>query len=184
MTLAGWMSTRKDPDGHRRLPTAWLIRWVLALTLVLLHAGCSMIPPAPDASVAAMPLWEGRMFLRVDTNPPSVTQADIRLQGSPDAGQLILFGPLGTTHGVLRWSPGMAVWQQGGEERRFTSLETLLSQTLGTSLPVPSLFAWIQGEPVALAGWELVSIPSSEQPLIARRRHPAPAVDLRLRLSR
>jgi outer membrane lipoprotein LolB len=122
------------------------------------------------------------LFLRVDSEPPTVTQADIRLQGSPEAGQLTLYGPLGITQGLLRWSPGEAVWSRGQEQRRFDSLDALLTQTLGTALPVPTVFAWLEGQAIALEGWDLVSLPSSDQPLVARRRHPAPTLELRLRL--
>ena len=151
---------------------------------VLLSVGCSQMPAALTPGSAPPDLWEGRLSLRVDTAPPTVTQADVSLQGSAERGLLTLYGPLGTTYGLLRWGPGEAVWRQGAEERRFESLDALLKQTLGTSLPVPTLFAWIRGETVALDGWELVSLPAEDQALVAKRRYPAPAVDLRLRLSR
>jgi outer membrane lipoprotein LolB len=133
--------------------------------------------------MSAWPTHEGRLLLRVDSAPPSITQADIELQGSAAAGQLTLFGPLGTTQGLLRWAPGEAVWTRGQEERRFNSLDALLTQTLGTTLPVPTLFAWIEGRALALDGWELVSLPSIDQPLVARRHYPAPTLELRLRLT-
>ena len=151
---------------------------------LLLAVGCSQMPPAAAPASAPPDLWEGRLSLRVDTAPPTVTQADVSLQGSAEHGLLTLYGPLGTTYGLLRWGPGEAVWKQGGEEHRFESLDALLKQTLGTSLPVPTLFAWIKGETVALEGWDLVSLPSEGQALVAKRRFPAPAVDLRLRLTR
>jgi outer membrane lipoprotein LolB len=149
---------------------------------LLLTVGCSTPPRAP-ALAADMPVREGRLFLRVDSEPPTVTQADINLQGTSEAGQLTLFGPLGTTQGLLRWSPGEAIWQRGQEERRFSSLDALLTQTLGTALPVPTVFAWIEGRAVLLDGWELVSLPSPDAPLVARRRYPAPSLELRLRLT-
>ena len=150
----------------------------------LLLTGCTTTPKsAKTSSALAWPTHEGRLLLRVNTDPPSVTQADIELQGSAEAGQLTLFGPLGTTQGLLRWSPGEAVWTRGQEERRFNSLDALLTQTLGTPLPVPTVFAWIEGRALALDGWELVSLPSSDQPLVARRYYPTPTLELRLRLT-
>jgi outer membrane lipoprotein LolB len=136
-------------------------------------------PTATDQAVVR----EGRLFLRVDSDPPTLTQADISLEGTPEAGQLTLYGPLGITQGQLRWSPNEAVWSRGQEERRFGSLDLLLTQTLGTALPVSTVFAWIEGRAVRLDGWDLVSLPSPEAPLVARRRYPAPTLELRLRLN-
>lgn len=146
-------------------------------------SACGTLAPPPASRVATGPVHEGRLFLRVDTQPPSITQAEISLQGTPEAGQLTLFGPLGITQGLLRWRPGEAVWTRGEEERRFASLDNLLTQTLGTSLPVPAVFAWIEGRPVSLDGWELLSLPSAQHPLVARRLRPEPTLELRLRLT-
>jgi len=155
-----------------------------ALVSLLLSTGCSTPPRAtPDALAAQSQIREGRLFLRVDSDPPSITQADISLQGTAQAGQLTLYGPLGITHGQLRWSPGEAVWSRGQEQRRFHSLDALLTQTLGTALPVPAVFAWLEGRAIAIEGWELISLPAPDQPLVARRRHPAPTLELRLRLT-
>lgn len=158
---------------------------VLLCGLALVLTGCSTfsgLATRPD-STAPLPVREGRLFLRVDTAPPTVTQADIRLEGTAEAGQLTLFGPLGTTQGQLRWSPGEAVWSRGLEEQRYGSLDQLLAQSLGTTLPVPTVLAWMDGQAVTLEGWELVSLPSSQAPLVARRRHPSPTLELRLRLT-
>lgn len=138
--------------------------------------------PTPVQSARTY-IREGRLFLRVDSEPPTITQADISLQGTPEAGQLTLYGPLGITQGLLRWSPGEAVWSRGQEQQRFSSLDALLTQTLGTTLPVPTVFAWLEGRAIALEGWDLITLPSSDQPLVARRRHPAPTLELRLRLT-
>jgi len=156
---------------------------VMGGCVALWLSACSTLPPPPVSSVTNGPVHEGRLFLRVDTQPPSITQAEISLQGTPEAGQLTLFGPLGITQGLLRWRPGEAVWTRGEEERRFASLDSLLTQTLGTSLPVPAVFAWIEGRPVSLDGWELLSLPSAQQPLVARRLRPEPTLELRLRLT-
>ena len=100
-------------------------------------------------------------------------------------GHALLGGPPfeGINQGMLRWAPGEAVWRLGQDERRFGSLDALLIQTLGTPLPVPTVFAWIEGRALALDGWELVSLPSSNQPLVARRHYPAPSLELRLQLA-
>jgi outer membrane lipoprotein LolB len=166
-----WISRLRDHGRH-----------LAGLCIAGLLSACSTLTPAPVPVTDTSPVHEGRLFLRVNTTPPSVTQADIRLQGSPEAGQLTLFGPLGTTHGQLSWTPGEAVWTQGQEEHRFSNLDSLLSQTLGVSLPVPAVFAWIEGRRVEPEGWELLSLPSEQQPLVARRLRPLPTLDLRLRL--
>jgi outer membrane lipoprotein LolB len=148
-----------------------------------LLTACSSVPTVPAPSTGTSLIREGRLFLRVDSTPPTVTQADISLQGTAEAGQLTLFGPLGITQGSLRWGPGEAVWTRGAEERRFNSLDSLLTQTLGTALPVPTVFAWLEGQAVELDGWELLSLPSDQHPLVARRLRPAPTLELRLRLT-
>jgi len=173
---AGIVSWGHFPD---RVRAGW--RGLLLFGLLAV-SGCSTPPRQPSTS-PDMPVREGRLFLRVDTEPPTVTQAEISLQGTPQAGQLTLFGPLGTTQGQLRWTLNEAVWQRGGDERRFTSLDALLAQTLGTALPVPTVFAWLEGRAVQLDGWDLVSLPSPDAPLVARRRYPAPTLELRLRLA-
>lgn len=178
MTPAGHLPHAREPVlGNLR--HAW---HGLAVACLLVLAGCSTAPQVPTSATIA-PVHEGRLFLRVDSQPPTVTQADISLQGTPEAGQLTLFGPLGTTQGQLRWSAGEAVWSRGLDEQRFTSLDALLAQTLGTALPVPTVFAWIEGRAVLLDGWDLVSLPSPDVPLVARRRYPAPTLELRLRLT-
>jgi len=157
--------------------------WAACVSLLLL-LGCNTPPLVPPTSLPVQTVVrEGRLFLRVDTTPPTITQAEISLQGTPEAGQLTLYGPLGITHGLLRWAPGEAVWSRGQEQLRFSSLDALLMQTLGTALPVPTVFAWLEGRAVALEGWDLVSLPAPDQPLVARRRHPAPTLELRLRLN-
>ena len=177
---------KPSPQARSRSWTAarlWGIAWAACVSLLLI-SGCSTPPKAPSAALPVQaPLREGRLFLRVDNTPPTITQADISLQGTPEAGQLTLYGPLGITHGLLRWSPGEAIWSRGQEQLRFSSLDALLMQTLGTALPVPTVFAWLEGRAVTLEGWDLVSLPAPDQPLVARRRHPAPTLELRLRLN-
>jgi outer membrane lipoprotein LolB len=155
-------------------------RHLAGLGLAGLLSACGILTPPPTSDT---PVHEGRLFLRVDTTPPSVTQAEIRLQGTPERGELTLFGPLGTTHGQLRWTPGEAVWSQGQQEQRFNNLDSLLTQTLGVTLPVHAVFAWIDGRQIEPEGWQLLSLPSAEQPLVARRLRPLPTLELRLRLA-
>ncbi len=178
-----WLSpgTRRNSRQGAGLSAAAVLTAWISLALLM---GCSTPPVAPEAALPAeAQRREGRLFLRVDSEPPTITQADISLQGTAQAGQLTLYGPLGITHGLLRWSPGEAVWSRGQEQLRFSSLDALLTQTLGTALPVPTVFAWLEGRAIALDGWDLVSLPTADQPLVARRRHPAPTLELRLRLT-
>lgn len=177
-------TTRHEQQAPLRIrPHRWRLGSGFAgalMTSLFLLAGCS----TPSVtSTHATPIREGRLFLRVDGQPPTITQAEISLQGTSEAGRLTLWGPLGTTQGLLRWSPGEAVWSRGREEQRFNSLDALLTQTLGTALPVPTVFAWIEGQAIQLEGWDLVSLPSADAPLVARRRYPAPTLELRLRLT-
>ena len=104
------MNVVKPPPQARSTP--WRLAglgsnaWAACVSLLLL-LGCNTPPLVPSVSLPVQTLVrEGRLFLRVDTTPPTITQADISLQGSPEVGQLTLYGPLGISHGLLRWAPG------------------------------------------------------------------------------
>lgn len=120
------------------------------------------------------------MALRLDSTPPQSLSAGFDLRGSPQAGELQLSSPLGTTLASVRWSPQGAELRQGDRLERRDSLDELTSDISGTALPVAALFGWLRGESTAADGW---TVDLSQQPqgrITARRAAPLPSAELRV----
>lgn len=162
------------------LPLAALLAVLLT---ALVAAGCATTADqaAPDADATA---WNGRLALQVESQPPQAFAASFALEGAPQAGQLTLISPLGSTLAVMRWAPGQAVLMQGGQTRAYASLDEMIEQATGAPLPVRALFGWLRGQPQEVPGWhvDLTGLPGGR--LNARRLMPLPAADLRIVLDR
>ena len=161
----------------------------VGLSAATLLAACST--PPRNVTEAASQFWSGRMALQLqdDTvlnrNGPQSFSASFELRGSPQAGSLQLFTPLGSSVALISWQPGSAMLQQGqGQQRTSASLDELVQDTLGTSIPIPALFAWLQGHNQAADGWSVDLGRYSEGRLAATRHSPPPAASLRLILDR
>lgn len=147
---------------------------------LLLLTGCAQLPPRTPVS-ETVDVWQGRLALRVESEPPQSFFAGFELSGSPRAGQLTLVGPLGQTLGRLLWQPDGAFLDQGeGHVQSFASLRELAEAVTGTDLPVAALFDWLRGQPNEVAGWQADLSQLSAGRLMARRLQPAPVADLRL----
>lgn len=148
----------------------------LAGALVL--SGCA----TPDATRVAAHggAWSGRLSLRLESEPPQSFAALFELRGSPDAGQLTLSTPIGSTLAQLRWSPGEALLMDGRTTRRFDSVDALIEAATGAAIPVGALFAWLDGEDRPVSGWrpDLSQLKSGR--LQAVRESPEPRADLRI----
>lgn len=146
-------------------------------------------PDATDPSAAAA-YWSGRMALQLQesdvlpSGSPSSFSASFELQGSPQAGSLQLFTPLGSSVARITWSPQGARLEQGSDTRSSTSLDELVRDTLGTAIPIPALFAWLQGQPQNAEGWSVDLSRHAEGRIAATRHHPTPQASLRLILDR
>ncbi|MDO9403005.1 MAG: lipoprotein insertase outer membrane protein LolB [Polaromonas sp.] len=152
--------------------------WLIATAFLL--GGCAT-PPRP-AQIGGMPAdhWEGRMSLQIRGDQPQGFSAGFALSGNAEKGELKLATPLGTVLGVARWAPGEAVLLSGNDTRRFASVDALLEQTTGASVPLAALFDWLDGRNTTLSGWQA---DLSDQPagkITARRTDPAPVADLRI----
>lgn len=145
--------------------------------LALLLSGCAAPRSTPLAGVAS---WNGRMALNVQSDPPQSYSAGFDLRGSEQSGELLLTTPLGTTLATLQWSPGRAVLVQGNQTTERTSLDALSAELGGTALPVAALFAWLEGQPIKVDGWEADLGRHGEGRITARRTDPLPAAELRL----
>lgn len=81
--------------------------------------------------------------------------ADFDLQGNAEAGLLSFFTPLGSTAARLQWDAVGAQLQTTGEPQHFDSLDALTLHTTGATLPISSLFAWLQGSEPVTPGWQV-----------------------------
>lgn len=150
-------------------------------------AGCAAPPRTADsAKVAADQRWSGRLALQVEDAPSQSFYASFELLGAADRGSLTLTTPIGSTAAVLRWEPGSATLQQGGnaEVQRFASLDELAARATGTPIPVAGLFDWLAGKPSAVPGWEPDLSAQPEGRIVATRRQPLPVATLRVVLER
>lgn len=162
--------------------TSGLLNRLQATTLallgsVLLLAGCAT-PSRPVAS--GMEAWSGRLALRVDSEPPQSFSAGFDLRGSPDAGELQLTSPLGSTLATVRWTPEGAELRQGDQITRRANLDELTTELGGTPLPVTSLFSWLRGQTASANGWQADLARHVEGRVTARRASPLPTAELRI----
>lgn len=123
--------------------------------------------------------------MQVESEPAQSFSAGFELKGQAARGELTLTSPLGNVLGVLRWAPGEALLDSGqGNIRRFESIDQLMTQATGAALPLPALFAWLNGDNANAAGWSVDLSRQAEGRLVAKRTQPLPLVDLRVVLER
>jgi outer membrane lipoprotein LolB len=163
-------------------------RWLVSLVVAALLAGCASRPPLQanenPAQTADSQLWQGRLAIKVHTTPVQATQANFALQGSSEAGELQLSGPLGSAAALIRWTPLEATVKQGGGERSYPNLAALVQDLTHTDIPVAALFAWLQGTPEAVDNWQADLTRLEEGRLTARKLAPAPSAEIILLLDR
>lgn len=147
-------------------------------------AGCAHPTSTRDTSNNTSAFWSGRIGLQIQSEPPQAFFAGFELKGNAQDGELKLTSPIGSTFGVMRWSPVEAVLESGGDVKKFASVDALLEQTTGAAIPANALFDWLNGKNTSLNGW---TADLSEQPsgkISARRTNPTPQTDLRVVLER
>lgn len=157
---------------------------VAAIVVIFFLTGCAVQTGTSGSNTGNALSWRGRLALQVEASPPQ-TQAQyvaggFELTGTPQAGELTLFTPLGTTAAALSWSAQAAVLRDAGGVRHFESLDALISQTFGTEIPVVALFAWLAGDTMTVAGWRVDLSQYAGGRITARRTLPAPMAELRL----
>ncbi len=157
------------------------------LVATLFIAGCA-IPRSPNIlNEVEVSVWRGRLAVRIEPEqaPPQAFSAGFELLGDAKTGQLTLFTPLGSTAAALSWSAQTAVMRtSNGDVRYFESLDALISQALGTEIPVAALFAWLAGDLITVAGWQADLSQHADGRITARRTAPTPLAELRLVLEK
>ena len=128
--------------------------------------------------------WSGRISLQLQSEPPQAFFAGFELKGQAGNGELTLISPLGSILGIMRWSPGLAVLEQGGSTQRFASTDDLLAQTTGAAVPISALFDWLDGRNTIAQGWEADLSRQSDGRVTAKRTAPAPQAELRIVLDK
>ncbi|WP_188707808.1 outer membrane lipoprotein LolB [Polaromonas eurypsychrophila] len=168
------------------MPTLPCLRQALASSLLfatIFIAGCAHQPRAEGQNEAKNSVWSGRISLQVQSDPVQAFFAGFELRGTPAQGELVLNSPLGTSLAVLRWSPGEAVLDSGGQVQRFDSVDALIEKVTGAALPLAALFDWLAGKNIALAGWSADLSQQAEGRISASRTTPQPRTDLRIVLA-
>lgn len=150
---------------------------LFGMLIAMSLAGCAAPKMQSSPGVAS---WNGRLALSLASDPPQSYSAGFDLQGSPQAGQLLLATPLGTTLATVTWAPGRAEMVQGNTTTQRPSLEELTADLGGAAVPVEALFAWLQGQPAVVDGWEADLSRRAEGRITAKRVQPLPAAELRL----
>lgn len=152
-------------------------RWLAALALAAVLAGCAT-PPRPP--VGDETVWTGRLALKVDSQRPQSFAAGFELRGTAQAGELLLTSPLGQTLAQVVWSPQGAELRQGDRVTRRGSLDELTTELTGTAVPVQALFDWLRGASTEAAGWQADLGAFTDGRIQARRSQPLPQAELRI----
>jgi outer membrane lipoprotein LolB len=150
------------------------------LLALLMLAGCAQ-PPLPRTSGnPEAPVWRGRLALRIDNAESRSFFAGFELSGNARTGELSFFNPVGSTVADLLWTPHSALLRNDGQTRQFNSLDALITEATGTSLPIAAMFEWLDGRNTEAAGWQADLSQLAQGRLLARRTQPVPAAELRL----
>lgn len=148
------------------------------------RAGAAGDVPPTASSGAALRQWSGRIALSVEGERPASFSSAFDLAGDVEAGQLVLFTPLGTTAARVFWGPAQARLEQGTVVRTYNSIDDLLQALTGAALPSTALFAWLQGEAARIDGWSADLSGWGRGRINAERLQPLPVARLRIVLER
>ena len=69
---------------------------------------------------------------------------------------------------------------QGNRTRQADSLDALIQELLGTSLPIAALFDWLQGKNTQASGWQADLANRDNGKIVAQRLSPLPEAMLRI----
>ncbi len=166
----------------------------LSISLVLALAGCASMPTpqlntAPVASLhaaalesekPATELRSGRFALQIDTQPPQSFLSSFDLSGGWPDGILTIYNPLGMQMARVEWTAQSARLVQGQQTREAASLDKLIFQLTGTTIPTAALIDWLSGKPTPAEGWNVDVSEWHSHRLVLERVMPAPRTVLRI----
>lgn len=156
----------------------WVFIWVAGILAI---SACAQPARTLNAETQS---WSGRIALQVDDRSAQSFSAMFELSGDAQTGNLVLSSPLGNQLAQLDWQNGHAQLRSGSDSRSSDSLNTLLQEATGTSLPVDAMFSWLQGLQTTTAGWQVDLSNIADGRIIARREAPPPQATLRIVLTR
>lgn len=127
---------------------------IVLLVAGLLLTGCASLGGRQTSGGQNATHWQGKLALKIFSQPVQAFSANFDLQGNPAKGALILSSPLGTTLAHMQWEPDSATLVANGEPKHFDSLQAMARNTTGAELPIASLFSWLQGQDELASGWQ------------------------------
>jgi outer membrane lipoprotein LolB len=154
--------------------------WLASLVAVL--TACA-VPPKPVVT-HGQNVWSGRLAITVEATPVMQTSAGFSLVGSPQAGQLELFTPLGNKAANVSWTSDSAIVTRGQDSKNYLNLETALEKLIQTSLPINAFFDWLAGTPTPVVGWDTDVSRYAEGRLFLVRQTPLPRTEIRVVLEK
>lgn len=160
-----------------------VVRACLVLTASLLCSCATYVQP-PRVNTPEIPLWQGRLLVRVDSTPTQSFSANFVLSGDSNRGAMELASPLGTTLAKMQWSEQSARLESAGAARDYGNLEELTFATLGAALPLHAVFDWLNGRATIVSGWQTDLSEWEAGRILAHRTTPTPKVDLKIALER
>ncbi len=158
------------------------------LIAIFLLAACAT-PTRPGGqnsaeNAASGVVYSGRISLQVASQPVQSFTGGFDLHGDAIEGKLSLLTPLGSTAAVLRWSPGVALLQNGSNTQQYPSVQAMLEHTTGAAIPLEALFAWLRGQAAQAPGWQVDLSRHGDGRISALRSEPAPSAQLRIALEK
>ena len=151
----------------------------LALCGVLLLTGCANFQPRSVLD-PAQPLWQGRLAVSVAGEPPQAFSASFVLMGSAERGTLTLTSELGTSLATLRWDSQGSLLTTPQSTQQFASVDDMVAHSVGTALPIATLFGWLQGKETAVAGWQVDLQSRAQGRIKAWRLAPDAAAEIKI----
>jgi outer membrane lipoprotein LolB len=136
--------------------------------------------------------YQGRLSLRMASDPPQSLYAGFSLSGDAQKGSLTLNSPLGNTLAQLSWTTQSAVLTANNETKEYASANALIEEVTGTVIPLNALFDWMAGKDTAAEGWEIdlsamkstTANHETVQRFVAKRMSPLPTAELRIAIDR
>ena len=143
-------------------------------------------------TISATANYQGRLSLRIASDPPQSLYVGFNLNGDAQTGDLTLNSPLGNSLAQLSWTPQSAVLKANNETKEYPSTSALIEHVTGTVIPLNALFDWMAGKDTPAEGWEIdlsaMKSPNSSaetvQRFVAKRMSPLPTAELRIAIDR
>jgi outer membrane lipoprotein LolB len=104
---------------------------------------------------ATQKVWQGRIGVKVASNPPQAFSAQFELSGTSEEGKFSLSTALGTSLARMHWDAAGASLRTSQESKQFASADEMLQHSLGAAPPLIALFAWLAGQDAAAPGWDV-----------------------------